>query len=338
MRLDVFSHVYPQRFYDRMQQVLPDGGARARLLYGVPSLHDMDRRFRLMDQFDDYAQIVCMSGPPIESMGGPALACDLARCANDEMAELVARHADRFPGFVAALPMNDEAGLLREAERAIRDLGAVGVQVYTHVQGRPLTAPATLGLFALMAELDRPIWLHPDREASHADYTAESKSHYEIWFAIGWPHETSVAMAHIALSGLFDRHPGLKVIAHQMGGTIPYLEGRVTNVWERLGARTTDEDYRSLRQAMTRRPVDYFRMFYADTVGAIGQPPVECCLDFFGPGHMLFATDAPFGPDQGAGYIRSAIAAVEGLELTAAQRHDIFEGNARRLLKLGEIG
>lgn len=334
MKLDVFSHICPRPFHERMERVLPDGGARARLLYGVPSLHDMDLRFRLMDRFDDYAQIVCMSGPPIESMGGPALACDLARCANDEMAELVARHADRFPGFVAALPMNDEDGLMREAERAVRDLGAVGVQVYTHVLGHPLTSPRTVGLFGLMAALDLPIWLHPEREALHADYTAESRSHYEIWFALGWPHETSVAMAHIALSGLFDRYPGLKVIAHQMGGTIPYLEGRVTNVWERLGARTPEEDYSSLRRAMTKRPVDYFRMFHADTVGAIGQPAIECCLDFFGPRNMLFATDAPFGPEQGAGYIRSAIAAVEGLALTDGQRQDIFEGNARRLLKL----
>jgi aminocarboxymuconate-semialdehyde decarboxylase len=335
-KLDIFNHIYPRKYFDRLLEVLPNGGASVKLLYGVASLYDMDERFRLMDQFDDYAQVICMSGPPIESLGAPDLSCDMAKLANDEMALLVERHPDRFPGFVAALPLNAPDGMMREADRAINELGALGVQVGSHVNGHPLTSAPTVDLFGLMATLDRPIWLHPEREQSHPDYYNEPKSHLEIWFALGWPHETSVAMAHIALSGLFDRYPNLKVIAHQMGGTVPYLEARVRNVFERLGTRTPDEDYVSLRQSMAKSPIDYFKMFYADTVGAASVESLACCTKFFGPEQMLFATDAPFGPDKGAGYIRGAIAAIDALDLTPQQRFDVYEGNARRLLNIKE--
>ena len=77
------------------------------------------------------------------------------------MAELVRKYPDQFPGFIAGLPMKNPEGLLVEARRAIKDLGAVGVQVYSNVLGRPLDKPETMPLFDLMTELDRTIWLHP---------------------------------------------------------------------------------------------------------------------------------------------------------------------------------
>ena len=128
-----------------------------------------------MDQFGDYAQVICLGSPPIEVFGPPPVSTDMARLANDGMAELVRKHPDRFPAFVASLPMNDPDGLLKEAKRAVRELGAVGVQVFTNVLGKPLTAPETLPLFELMAKLDLPIWLHPARGADFPDYQKEKQ-------------------------------------------------------------------------------------------------------------------------------------------------------------------
>ena len=145
-------------------------------------------------------------------------------------------------------------GLLEEARRAVKDLGAVGVQIFTNVIGRPLDRPETMPLFDLMAELDRPIWMHPARGADFPDYKGEPKSHYEIWWTFGWPYETSVAMAHLVFSGLFDRHPDLKIITHHLGGMIPYFEGRVGPGWDQLGARTSDEDYSLVEEAEEETP------------------------------------------------------------------------------------
>ena len=230
--------------------------------------------------------------------------------------------------------MNDPDGLIAEAKRAVRELGAVGVQVFTNVLGKPLTAPETLPLFDLMAKLDLPIWLHPARGADFPDYQKEKKSHYEIWWTFGWPYETSVAMAHIVFKGLFDKYPDLKIITHHMGGMIPYFEGRVGPGWDQLGKRTSDVDYSKLLKKLKKRPLDYFRLFYADTALFGAWEATKCGLRFFGPDHVLFASDSPFDPEKGAMYTRTTIEIVERLDLSPEERHAIYEGNARRLLKL----
>jgi predicted TIM-barrel fold metal-dependent hydrolase len=334
MKLDIFNHIFPRKFYDRMLAVLPDGRDMNKRVRAIPSIVDLDARFRIMDAFPDYAQVICLPQPPVESLGPPALAGELARIGNDGMAELVAKYPERFPAFIAALPMNDPDGLLREAERAITKLGAVGVQVFSNVNGAPLTAPATMPLFDLMAKLDLPTWLHPARGADRPDYTTEKKSHYEIWWTLGWPYETSVAMAHMVFSGLFDKHPNLKIITHHLGAMIPFFEGRVGPGWDQLGTRTSDEDYFALLKKLKRRPLDYFHLFYADTAVFGSQPATECGLKFFGADRVLFASDAPFDPEKGSAYIRWTIEIIDRLDITPAERQAIYEGNARRLLKL----
>jgi uncharacterized protein len=334
VKLDIFNHIFPREYYERMLKVAPNGKDMHKRVREIPSIVDLDERFRIMDRFGEYQQVISLGSPPIEVFGPPPLSTDMARLANDGMAELVRKYPDRFPGFVASLPMNDPEGLLKEATRAINELGAVGVQVFTNVLGRPLTAPETLPLFDLMAKLDRPIWMHPARGADFADYKGEKKSHYEIWWTFGWPYETSAAMAHIVFAGLFDRLPNLKVITHHFGGMIPYFEGRVGPGWDQLGSRTSDEDYTVLLKSLKKRPLDYFKMFYADTATFGAKAAMECGLNFFGHERTLFASDAPFDPEKGSAYIRWTIDILDRLELTPAQRYAIYEGNARKLLKL----
>lgn len=334
MKLDIFNHIFPKAYFEKMLKVAPAGKDMHKRVREIPCIVDLDERFRIMDRFDDYAQVICLGSPPIEVFGPPPVSTEMARLANDGMAELVSRYPDRFPAFIASLPMNAPEGLLREATRAIDELGAVGVQTFTNVLGRPLTAPETMPLFDLMASLDRPIWLHPARGADTPDYKSELKSHYEIWWAFGWPYETSVAMAHIVFAGLFDRHPDLKIITHHMGGMIPYFEGRVGPGWDQLGNRTSDEDYTKLLKSLKKRPLDYFRMFYADTALFGAREATECGLKFFGAERTLFASDSPFDPEKGSAFIRSTIDVIDKLDITPTERSAIYEGNARRLLKL----
>jgi aminocarboxymuconate-semialdehyde decarboxylase len=334
MKLDIFNHIFPRRFFDRMVEVAPKAADMHQRVRAIPSIVDLDERFRIMDKFGDYQQVISLPSPPIEAFGPPPLSTELARLANDGMAELVVKYPQRFPAFVASLPMNDPQGLLAEAERAVKKLGAAGVQVFSNVNYRPLTAPETLPIFDLMARLDKPIWLHPARGADFPDYRGENKSHYEIWWTFGWPYETSVAMAHIVFAGLFDKHPNLKIITHHMGAMIPYFEGRVGPGWDQLGTRTSDEDYGALLKSLKRRPLDYFRMFYADTALFGAREATLCGLKFFGPERVLFASDSPFDPEKGSAYIRWTIEIVDALPVSAAERHAIYEGNARRLIGL----
>jgi len=334
MKLDLFNHIFPAAYFDRMLEVAPKGKDMHKRVREIPSIVDLDERFHIMDLFDDYAQIICLGSPPIEVFGPPPVSTEMAKLANDGLAELVRKYPERFPGFIASLPMNDRQGLLDEARRAINQLGAVGVQVFTNVLGKPLTAPETMPLFDLMAEFDRPIWLHPARGAEFPDYKEENKSHYEIWWTFGWPYETSAAMAHMVFSGLFDKHPKLKVITHHLGGIVPYFDGRVGPGWDQLGSRTSDEDYTLLLKRLKKRPLDYFRMFYADTAMFGARDATALGLKFFGADKVVFASDAPFDPEKGSAYIRWTIDIIDRLDLTPAERHAIYEGNARRLLKL----
>src|SRR4030043_1211471 len=307
MKIDIFNHIFPRSYFDKMVNLIPSGKDISKRVRNIPSIVDLDVRFKIMDAFDDYVQIICIPNPPIETLGLPTVSTDMAKLANDGMAELVRKYPDRFPAFIASLPMNDPESPLAEAKRAIKELGAVGVQVFTNVLGRPLPKPESMPLFALMAEFDLPIWMHPARGANFSDYKEEPKSHYEIWWTFGWPYETSVAMAHLVFSGLFDKHPNIKIITHHMGGMIPYFEGRVGASWDQLGTRTSDEDYTLILKKLKRPHLEYFKLFYADTAVFGAREATICGLKFFGVERTLFASDCPFDPEKGPGYIRSTI-------------------------------
>jgi aminocarboxymuconate-semialdehyde decarboxylase len=257
----------------------------------------------------------------------------MAKIANDGLAEVVQKNPDLFLAFGACLPMNNPDATLKELDRAITQLGAKGVQLYTNINGKALDAPEFQPVFDEMARRTLPIWLHPTRGADFPDYATEDKSQYEIWWTFGWPYETSAAMARMVFSGLFDRHPDIKIITHHGGGMIPFFEGRVGYGWDQLGKRTSDVDYGALLRSMKKRPIDYFRNFLADTAmfGALGG--TRCSLDFFGVDKVLFASDMPFEPTPGL-YVRETIRVIESLDLTPDQKDRIYRRNAQRILNL----
>jgi len=333
-KLDIFNHILPRPFYELMMKVAPNLGEMGKRVRAVPMLYDLDERFRVMDRFPDYHQVLSLASPPLEAYGGPEIAVDLARAANDGMAELVGRHPDRFPAFVASLPMSDPQVAWKECHRAVNDLGARGVQIFTNVSGKPLDEPEFSPLFELMAGFDLPILLHPARSARFADYPTEDRSKYEIWWTLGWPYETSVAMSRIVFAGLFDRYPSLKIVTHHCGAMIPYFEGRVGPGWDQLGSRTSDEDLTLVLKRLEKRPLDYFRMFYGDTALFGSRAATECGLSFFGADRIVFASDAPFDPEKGPMYIRETLRVLDELELSAEDRKKIYFENAERLLKL----
>jgi predicted TIM-barrel fold metal-dependent hydrolase len=334
VKIDVFPHILPRPYFDRMLKVAPSQLHMQKRMRGIPVLVDLDLRLAIMERYDDYVQVLTIANPPLEMVGGPDVSPDLARLANDSMAEIVAKHQDRFPGFVASLPMNNPDAALGEIDRAIGQLGATGVQMYTNVNGRPLDGPEYQALFARMAGLDLPIWLHPARTPSVADYASEPRSKFDIWWAFGWPYETTAAMARLVFSGVFDRHPELKVITHHLGAMVPYCEMRAAGGLDQLGTRTDDPDDLAALGRLPRRPIDYFHLFYGDTATFGSSAALECGLAFFGADRVLFGTDMPFDPEKGNGFVRDTIAAMERMRASADDKAKIYDGNARRLLKL----
>jgi len=327
MFVDIYTHILPPAVADAIEQ-LGSGFGIAKRMKAVRDVHDFDSRFRSMDQIDDYHQIISLPNPPLEAFTTPKQASELARVANDGMAELCRKHPDRFPGFVAALPMHEVEPSLVEAKRAIDQLGAKGIQLFTNVNGKPIDDGMYRPLFALAADYDLPIWLHPTRSADFPDYTGEKFSRYEMWWCFGWPYETSVAMTRLVLTGLFDRHPKIKVITHHGGGMIPFFDKRIENGLASLGARTREEDYSGVMKSLKRPFMDYFHDFYADTALFGDSLGLDCAIKFFGIDHMVFASDAPFGP------IKLHTDAIEARDFDKAARERIVTGNAEKLMKI----
>jgi aminocarboxymuconate-semialdehyde decarboxylase len=146
-KIDIFTHISPPGFsegVDRLAGTLKDIGKRSR---GVPMLHDLNIRFRVMDTFPEYQQVLSVPTPPIELFAKPDDAVELARIANDSMADLVRKHPDRFVTFAAALPMNVPDAAAEETHRAVKELGAKAIQIHSNILGKPLVASEFLPIF-----------------------------------------------------------------------------------------------------------------------------------------------------------------------------------------------
>ncbi|MGV6876716.1 amidohydrolase family protein [Pseudochelatococcus sp. B33] len=333
--IDAFNHFFPKAAWAKIQGLSGAGEGIGKRMQGIPCIYDLDTRLQIMDEFGPgYRQILSLGMPPLDEMGDAAFGAEVARLANDGFAELIAAHPDRFAGFVAGLAMNDPAGAAREAERAFTTLGAAGLQIHTNVGGLPLDDPRFDEIFAVAHEYRKPILLHPSRGSDLPDYKSEDRSKYEIWWTFGWPYETSAAMARLVFSGIIDKYPGIRFLAHHLGAMVPYFEGRVGPGWDQLGKRTSDEDLRPVLERLKKRPLDYFKGFYADTAVFGSRPATECGLAFYGVDKVLFASDSPFDPERGPGYIRSTIAVLNELGLPESDLEKICYRNALEFFDL----
>src|SRR5271169_1190635 len=124
--IDAWTHIFPKAYFERLTTMASAAGPLRRW-FELKSLYDLDHRFRLMDGFAGYRQLLTPSMPPIEDLADGAVAAELMRLMNDGLAELVARHPDRFPAFAGALSLHDVDAALVEIARA-ESIGAVGFQ------------------------------------------------------------------------------------------------------------------------------------------------------------------------------------------------------------------
>ena len=338
-KIDVFPHIFPKPLLDKASEVAVEPAlGQFKRNNGIPVLYDLDARFRAMEQFgDEYCQILTISNPPIESIGAPPLSTELAKLCNDILADLCVKHPDRFIGFSASLPMNDPEGTLNEIDRAINQLGAIGVQIYTHVNGYPLDHEMFEPFWQKMSQIEKPIWVHPARGPGMPDYPTEDHSKYEIWWTFGWSYETATFMARVVFSGILDRYPNLKILTHHGGSIVPHLSGRIGPGMENLGNRTPGEEGEQLvhlRQTMAKKPTEYFKMFYGDTALFGAGHAMRCAMEFLGLDHMMFGSDMPFDPERGTAFIRWTMENIDELGLTQAQLADLYENNAKRILGL----
>jgi len=329
IKIDAYSHITPPNYLKFLQKIDPEMSAR-KLSY-TPPLFDLEYRFRIMDHFEGLVQVLTMAWPAVEELGKKSV--DLARRGNDELAELVLKYPDRFVAAIACLPMNNAEASLKEIDRAVTQLKLRGVLVYSHVNDKPLDSPEFLPIYEKMSQYNLPIYIHPQRSVHYPDYKTEKESKYNIFSVFGWPYDTTVAMTRLVFSGIMEKYPNLKVVTHHCGGMVPYYEERIKQHHDKyeMGMHRRG----GYKQGLTRRPIEYYKMFYNDTAIHGNTPALMCAYAFWGADHMIFGADMPLGDRElGAQSYRKTINAIEQMDITDEEKKKIFEDNARELMRL----
>lgn len=332
MIIDIFTHVVPPKYKEAVLKVAPPTFyLKESIFENTPMITDVNLRFRLMDRYEGLVHALTLAKPPLEEIVSPQKAADLAKLANDEMAELVVKYPDRFIAAAAALPMNNMEAALKEVDRAIKDLKMKGIQIHTPVNDKPLDSPEFMPLYEKMAGYDLPIWIHPMRTIDYPDYRTEKKSKYALHSLFGWPYETTAAMARLVFSGVLEKWPNLKFITHHCGAMVSFFDQRIVGIYAK------EEKVLGAKYGLSKPPVDYFKMFYGDTALYGSTPGLMCAFAFFGANHILFGTDMPLGDsERGEKNTGITIDSVERMSISAADKKKIFEGNAKRLLHIAK--
>ena len=325
MKIDIFAHFLPKKYFEALGKKTV---GIARFFTEEPALSQIDMRLRVMDMYPDVIQVLTVATPPLETLVTPNEAIDLARIANDEMAEVVRKYPNKFLSAVACLPLNDIDAAVKEADRAINQLHFRGVQIFTNINGEPLDALKFRPLYKRMAQHDLPIWIHPwlGPKSSAGDLSTNPI------LGFGWPFETTVAMGCLAQSGVFEDYPNIKFITHHCGGMVSFFAGRIASPsWGRAVKATGEQRTRIIAN---------FRKFYGDTAVYGNSAALMCGYAYFGADHLLFGTDMPLGGgDSWAGYqcTRETICSIDQMDVSSKDKDKIFEGNAKRLLRLDGI-
>ena len=323
--VDAYAHISPLKYTEFIQDKYP-------IMYNnmlgpcVP-LYDMDTRFRIMDKFPEVVQVLTIGPvPPIEHFANETQTVELAKMANDEMAELCLKYRERFVAAIALLPMNNIDAALKETDRTIKELGFKGIYVHSNINGKPLDAPEFLPLWEKMANYDLPVYIHPWRPPEFSDYATENKSQYNIAGNFGWPYETTVAMTRIIFSGILDKYPNLKIVTHHCGCMVSFYAGRI---YQHYGSQ------RRYLASIKKTPLEYYKMFYNDTAIHGNTSALMLAYDFWGPDKLVFGADLPLGDSfWGARSYRSTINAINDMNITDEDKKKIFVDNASRLLRI----
>ena len=321
-RIDAFAHVLPERLIEEMLEVHPTEELEA--VADAPRFWDMDVRFADLDEYGIDRQVITLARPPIWQGIDRDDALKMTRLANNEVKKMADQHPDRLIP-VATLPYLD-GEFLDEFDRCIDDLGMAGVQIFSNIDGQPIDAEPFRPFYGAVESKDVPIWLHPQLHEWH-----EWDEEFMLHKILGWPFDTSLALARLVFGGVMDDHPDLKIIPHHMASMIPHFTNRLEMFHEMLVEHRDVYPYPVNQLDGTVE--ETFSRFYADSCRCGSSSVLEDGLEFFGDDQFVFATDYPFGPDEGRGFLCEEVQGVENMDTTEEQREQLYHGNLQALLE-----
>jgi aminocarboxymuconate-semialdehyde decarboxylase len=323
-RIDIHTHYYPEAFFQKIRELPgeftfdkdPTGRTiikyRGARFFGIqPPMTDVAKRSEDMDRVGIDVEVISLSTPNVffaDAEHQP----EIARMVNDAYADLAARQPKRFKGF-ASMPMDAPDAALKELHRAINDLKLNGVILLSNIRGRALTSPTYRPFFEEANRMKLCILLHPMLPSD-----TEPFREYVLGPIIGFPFDTTLAVARMCYDGLLRDFPDIRWIIAHIGGGVPYLMERMDN-----GFR----DFAECRVKIDQLPSTYLKRLYYDTV-TFSPYTLHMARDMIGTDHMLMGSDYPHL----LGSIERSVSSIEGLNIPQHEKQRIFEGTAMAIL------
>jgi aminocarboxymuconate-semialdehyde decarboxylase len=323
-KLDIHTHYYTQRFFQKIREaggqfsftsdpndrpIITYNGAR---FFGIqPPMTDVSKRLEDMDRVGIDVEVVSLSTPNVffaDARGQP----DVARMMNDAYADLIAKHPRRFKAF-ASIPMDAPDAALAELHRAVDTLKLNGVILLSNIRGAPLTDQRYRPFFEEANRMKLCIFLHPMLPVA-----TDSFKEYVLGPIVGFPFDTTLAVARMCFDGMLKDFPDIKWIVGHAGGAVPFLMERM------------DSGYRDFAETKTKidqLPSFYLKRLYYDTV-TFSPHNLNMLRDQVGADHMLMGSDYPHL----LGSIDKAVSSIESLAIPQAEKQRIFGGNALSIL------
>lgn len=318
MRIDVHNHFMSEKMAQMLEKRshfpytrFVDGTYHVHCCQGLsvpmaPPLYDMQRKLADMDSAGIDVAILSLGIPGPELLGGPE-ANEVARMVNDLLAEIVAAYPSRFWGY-ATLGFGDMDASLKELDRCFSILKFRGLQLFSNINGKPLDAPEFRPVFVRMAELGRPIFIHPTVPLNQ-NYLMDLVPVPVLAFMV----DNTLAAMRLALSGVLSEYATAPIIIPHVGATVPYLMGRLDGMLEYFGG-----------PGVMKEPSRFLKKLYMDTV--VYRPePLQWCFSLMGTSQLVLGTDHPYGP------WRLPVQILEGLSCSESEREQMLHGNAERL-------
>jgi predicted TIM-barrel fold metal-dependent hydrolase len=315
---DCQSHLFAPEIVERMRRRQVEPMVREREGASWVIMEPWNRKI-LPKHMDVFAKLADMDAAGIEitalSINDPGPEWfgedgpEVARVMNDFIAGIVRKHPARFLGL-CVLPLQDEGAAQAELDRCVKQLGMKGILLYTNLAGRFPDEPPFRWLFARAVELNIPVLLHPAKPV-----TSEVVKEYEMISGLGNMFDNTIALARIIMAGILDQHPGLKLVCPHLGGTLPYIIGRL------------DHQTQVLKRGpkyLTRAPSEYLKQVWFDIVSPL-PAAMRFAVDYLGADRLLYSSDHPWVEPQ---IIKNSL---DQLNLPEVIRRKIYRDNARKL-------
>jgi aminocarboxymuconate-semialdehyde decarboxylase len=330
--IDIHNHFYSKPWLDYLSQRTEapqfewtsDTSGVAKIGASTPSHvdkagdFDMKARVADLDEAGIDIQVLSHTCPGVAELPVKE-SIEWAPRINDIFAQICEEYKGRFY-FLATLPPGDIDEALNEMERAYKELGAKGFQMYSSIEGEMVTEAKFYPVFEKAAEYGLPVKIHPSFRPLTTEAMQKAGLPLQLY---GFTLDTTIALTLMLLQGFFEKLPGLKVIHSHLGGMAPYMMGRIDTAFKRYSKEICVDC--SLPPSIA-----YKDHVYVDTL-SMHVPAIKCAYEYMGVDHLLFGTDYPH---RASGTVEGNLEILDRVGFTSEEKEKVLSKNAMALFSL----